>query len=157
MSDSDNGPLPPAGFKSWGAFCASDPNNAICDNVNSFYDYRISLAANAILLALFSLSLIGYLATYAITRRGVAFTVAIVLGLICEILGYAGRVMSYENQWQENGFLIQICCLTIGPAFLAAGVYFCLRRIVYAFGPENSRIAPEMYTRIVSSHVMRSP
>jgi hypothetical protein len=29
-------------------------------------------------------------------------------------------------------------------------VYLCLRRIVSAFGPENSRLPPEYYTRIVS-------
>lgn len=30
---------------------------------------------------------------------------------------------------------------------MAAGIYLCLRRIVYAFGKENSRVAPETYTR----------
>jgi hypothetical protein len=45
-------------------------------------------------------------------------------------------------------FLIQIVCLTIGPAFLAAGVYLCLSRIVTTFGPENSRIRPLWYPRI---------
>jgi len=58
--------------------------------------------------------------------------------------------MSWKNQWEQNGFLIQIVCLTIAPAFMAGGLYLCLRRIVYAFGPENSRIKPESYTRIVS-------
>jgi hypothetical protein len=38
--------------------------------------------------------------------------------------------------------------LTIAPAFMAAGVYLCLRRVVYAFGKENSRISPETYTRL---------
>lgn len=110
----------------------------------------MSLAANATFAALFGISLIGFLATYILTRRGVAFTVAFVSGVILEILGYAGRIMSWKNPWDENGFLMQICCLTIAPAFLAAGIYLCLRRIVYVFGPENSRIKPEMYTRIVS-------
>jgi hypothetical protein len=45
-------------------------------------------------------------------------------------------------------FLIQIICLTIGPAFLAAGIYLCLSRIVTTFGPENSRIRPSWYPRI---------
>lgn len=39
-------------------------------------------------------------------------------------------------------------CLTIAPAFLAAGVYLCLSRIVTAFGPENSRIKPHSYPLI---------
>jgi hypothetical protein len=38
--------------------------------------------------------------------------------------------------------------LTIAPAFLAAGIYLCLSRIVTTFGPENSRIKPLSYPRI---------
>ncbi len=134
----------------WEEICLADPSLAECANVPSFYDYRIDIVPNAVFLALFSASLLAYIVTYAVTRRGLGFLVAMTLGLLCEILGYAGRIMSWQNQWSENGFLMQICCLTIGPAFMAAGIYLCLRRIVYAFGPENSRIPPEYYTRIVS-------
>ncbi|KAL8728384.1 MAG: hypothetical protein Q9166_005428 [cf. Caloplaca sp. 2 TL-2023] len=70
-----------------------------------------------------------------------------VSGCILEVLGYIGRVMSYYNPFNENGFLMQICCLTIGPAFLAAGIYLTLSRIVVTFGPENSRIKPLSYPR----------
>lgn len=132
-------------------WCFEHPKSDVCDSVSSFYQYRLDLAPNAAFLAIFSASLAGFVATWAATRRGTAFGVSLVLGLVCEILGYVGRIMSWRNPWSENGFLIQICCLTIGPAFMAAGVYLCLRRIVSAFGPENSRLPPEYYTRIVSS------
>jgi len=39
-------------------------------------------------------------------------------------------------------------CLTIAPAFLAAGIYLCLKHIVDTFGRENSRISPRSYPRI---------
>lgn len=132
----------------WFKYCLNQPDSPYCDNVRSFYNYRLSLPANAVFLTLFSISLIWFIVTYAVTRRGLGFTIAMILGIICEVLGYAGRLMSWKNPWNENGFLIQICCLTIGPAFMAAGIYLCLRRIVYAFSPENSRIPPEYYTRI---------
>lgn len=132
-----------------GLACAERPHEPFCQNVPSYYNYRISLAANVVFLALFSLSFLGFAGVYAFTRRGLGFMVAMLLGVACEIIGYVGRVKSWQNQWLQDGFLIQIICLTIGPAFLAAGVYLCLRRIVYAFGPENSRIPPEYYTRIV--------
>jgi hypothetical protein len=145
-------PPPPANGTEveWYDWCFKNPSSDLCDDVRSFYEYRMNLGANAVFLALFSVSWLGYAITYAVTRRGLAFSVAMLLGTMCEILGYAGRIMSWNNPWDENGFLIQICCLTIGPAFLAAGVYLCLRRIVYAFGKENSIIAPEWYTRFVS-------
>jgi len=38
--------------------------------------------------------------------------------------------------------------LTIAPAFLAAGIYLCLSRIVVTFGAQNSRIKPLSYPRI---------
>ncbi|PNY29074.1 Sphingoid long-chain base transporter RSB1 [Tolypocladium capitatum] len=129
-------------------FCLHNPDSPDCDNVPSFYGYHINLAANAAFLGIFAASLLGYAVTLAVTRRGVAFNLALMLGLLCEILGYAGRVINWRNPWDENGFLMQICCLTIGPAFMAASLYLCLRRIVTAFGPENSRIPPEYYTRI---------
>jgi len=39
-------------------------------------------------------------------------------------------------------------CLTIAPAFYAAGLYFCLSRIVRTFGAENSRLKPQRYPQI---------
>jgi hypothetical protein len=129
--------------------CTIDGPTA-CALDTSYYFYRVSLSANATFLALFSISLIGFIATYALTRRGWAFTFAMFAGVSLEVIGYIGRIMSWKDQWKEPGFLMQIVCLTIAPAFMAGGIYLCLRRIVYAFGPENSRIAPESYTRIVS-------
>lgn len=140
-----NGTVPPS------RYCFEHPDyDVLCDHVGSFYSYRIDIAANAAFLGLFAASLLGYAAVIVARRgRGLAVGLAMILGLVCEVLGYAGRVMSWRNRWDENGFLMQICCLTIGPAFMAAGLYLCLRRIVTAFGPENSRIPPEYYTRIV--------
>ncbi|KAF8862789.1 RTA1-domain-containing protein [Acephala macrosclerotiorum] len=119
-----------------------------CPISSSYYFYRVSLPANAAFLALFSISLLGFLVTFAATRRALAFHFAMTAGVILEVIGYVGRIKSHDNQWKEDGFLMQIVCLTIAPAFMAGGIYLCLRRIVYAFGPENSRIAPESYTRI---------
>lgn len=120
-----------------------------CDINSSYYYYRVSIAANATFITLFSISLIAFVLTYAFTRRAFAFSVALISGVILEVIGYAGRIASWENQWEQTGFLMQIICLTIAPAFMAGGIYLCLRRIVYAFGPENSRIKPETYTRFV--------
>ncbi|KAL8841206.1 MAG: hypothetical protein Q9170_000995 [Blastenia crenularia] len=71
-----------------------------------------------------------------------------VSGCILEVLGYIGRIMSYYDPFNENDFLMQICCLTIAPAFLAAGIYLTLSRIVVTFGPKNSHIKLLSYPRI---------
>jgi len=53
-------------------------NIDICPIDSSYYFYRVNLAANATFLALFSASLLGFIATYGFTRRGLAFSVAMV-------------------------------------------------------------------------------
>ena len=62
--------------------------------------------------------------------------------------GYVGRIMLHDNPWSSNGFEIQICCLIIAPAFLAAGVYLTLKHIVLEIGPEFSRLPARYYTWI---------
>ncbi|OHE96476.1 RTA1 like protein [Colletotrichum orchidophilum] len=137
-------------FAKWlPAFCFLKPDLEYCkEGVISFYSYRVSLPANALFLALFSLSLVGFVLTVFRTRRAYLFSVAMILGVLAEMIGYGGRIVSWKNQWSENPFLVQVCCLTVGPALLAAGIYLCLRQIVTAFGPGNSRIPPKWYTRI---------
>lgn len=151
MSGNNNTfPPPPDGYKAWGLFCAANKDDPICANVPSHYETVPSTVANAIFAALFSLSFIGFIAVYFGTRRrGTFFVVTMCLGNICEILGYVARVLSSKNPWEELGFLMQIVCLTIGPAFLAAGVYTCLAKVVLIYGEENSRVKAAWYTRIV--------
>ncbi|KIM93548.1 hypothetical protein OIDMADRAFT_46178 [Oidiodendron maius Zn] len=96
---------------------------------SSIHFYRVSIGANAAFLALFSISLLAYILTYTLTRRATAFTVSMLSGVILEVQGYAGRIMIWKNQWDNNGFLMQVVCLT----FMAGGIYL---------------IAPESYTRI---------
>ncbi|KAL8911818.1 MAG: hypothetical protein Q9171_003086 [Xanthocarpia ochracea] len=119
----------------------------ICSIQDSYYHYRPSLAANGTFLALFLLSLLAFLVQGTFPKRFIGFTIAMVCGCILEALGYIGRIMSYHNPFGEDAFLLQICCLTIAPAFLAAGIYLTLSRIVVTFGPENSRIKPLSYPR----------
>ncbi|KAK2018253.1 RTA1 like protein [Colletotrichum eremochloae] len=109
------------------AFCYGEPMSNYCDGVPSYYMYRIALTPNVLFVVLFGLSLFAFMATYAANRRGLGFNIAMCL---------------------ESGFMMQVCALTVAPAFLAAGIYLCIRQIVTAFGPNTSRIPPKWYTRI---------
>ncbi|CZR60796.1 related to YER185w, Rta1p [Phialocephala subalpina] len=68
-------------------------------------------------------------------------------GLHAEIIGYVGRILSYNNRWDQNGFLIQMGCFTLGPAFFSAAIYLRLGIVVTVYGAENSRIPSNMYTK----------
>ncbi|EEQ30402.1 hypothetical protein McanMca71_002295 [Microsporum canis] len=120
----------------------------ICDISISWYKYRPSLPANAAFAALFFISAVIFLIQGVVTRRFIGFTIAMVLGTIGETIGYVGRILMWNNPWKQIPFMIQICCLTLAPAFLAAGIYLTLSRIVTVFGAENSRIRPLWYPRI---------
>ncbi|KAH8146931.1 uncharacterized protein LAJ45_09011 [Morchella importuna] len=116
-----------------------------CSIEDSYFDYRPSLALNSLLIALFGLSVVLYL-IQGIRYKTWSFLAVMLLGNIGEIIGYAGRVMGYNNPFTMDPFLIQICCLTFAPAFFAAGIYLCLSRIVIIFGADISRIPPKAYT-----------
>jgi len=114
----------------------------------SYWAYRPSLPANLLFVIMFGLSLVAYSTQAIVTRRFVGFSIAMISGSVLEVLGYGGRVWAYYQPFQENPFLLQIVCLTIAPAFYAAGIYFCLSRIVTTFGADNSRLSPGLYPRI---------
>ncbi|KAH7316605.1 RTA1 like protein-domain-containing protein [Stachybotrys elegans] len=129
-------------------WCADNPDSSMCDTVETHYHYELTNEANLAFAIIFAISLICFLVVFAITRRAVAFTLCLSLGVICEVAGYVGRIMSYNNPWADGGFMLQMVALTIGPAFMAAGLYLCLRRIVTAYGQENSWIRARSYTLI---------
>ncbi|RPA97967.1 RTA1-domain-containing protein [Choiromyces venosus 120613-1] len=124
-----------------------DCNLDICPLQASFWDYRPSLALNCLLIALFGLSLLSHIGQ-GIKYKTWGFLISMFFGCIAEIVGYGGRVWAYSQPFEMNAFLMQICCLTIAPAFLCAGIYLCLSRIVMVFGAETSRIPPKAYTYI---------
>ncbi|KAI9882431.1 MAG: hypothetical protein M1823_005824 [Watsoniomyces obsoletus] len=115
-----------------------------CDIKDSVYEYRPSVAANSILLALFGLSLIAHVAQGWIYRQR-AYAILIFFGCLAEIIGYVGRLISWNNPFSETGFLTQICCLTLAPAFFSAAIYICIAKIVNALGTDISRISPRTY------------
>lgn len=79
-----------------------------------------------------------------------SFVLAMVLGITCEIIGYAARMESSSDQFDDKLFFMQVCCLTIGPVFMAAALYLCMRQTVVRFAEVPPVISAKWYTRIVS-------
>ena len=53
--------------------------------------------------------------------------------------------MAHKNPWNHDAWLQQYICLSIAPAFLTAGIYLTLSRIVIVLGPEYSILRPNSY------------
>lgn len=123
---------------------------ALCPVEASVYEYRPSLPANVIFIALFGINLIIHL-YQGFRWRTWFFTIAIFWGCTSEMIGYGGRVIMYNNPFSFIGFIMQIgeflpsfiilfvsdhmtnyritVCITLGPAFFSAAIYVTLSQM----------------------------
>jgi len=127
-------------------------NLTTCDLTLAAFDYRASLPGNSLYTAIFGIYLIMNL-YLGIRHKTWGYMVAMVVGLVGEIIGYIGRILLWKDPFDPTGnyFLIYIVCLTISPALISAAIYLCLARIVVVFGEDISRFRPRTYTLIFCS------
>ncbi|KAL2402415.1 Efflux pump himE [Exophiala dermatitidis] len=118
-----------------------------CPVEASIYGYYPNLGANAFFVAFF--------ATCFFLNLGLGFRyktwtymVALSLGCLTETIGYIGRLIMRSNPFADSGFITQICCLIIAPAFNSAAIYLTLKHVTLCFGPEFSLLKPRFYTYI---------
>lgn len=130
-------------------FCQHHSESPICEM--GFYGYKLNHDANVAFLCMFC-ALLAYFAIVGrhSAPRAIDFTITMCLGLVCEGLGYTGRVLSTKNQFASAPFFMQICTLTIGPTFMAASLYILMRRMVFCFGEPIPMLAAQRWTRFVS-------
>lgn len=80
------------------------------------------------------------------------FFVSFFIGCGLETAGYIGRYKSSDDIYDMDYFLIQIICLTLGPAFLMAGVYYLLAKLAVVYDEKLSPIRPIiLYSAIYST------
>ncbi|KAK5163550.1 uncharacterized protein LTR77_010499 [Saxophila tyrrhenica] len=110
----------------------------------SVYGYRASLPFSGLLIALYGLCAIAqiYLGLKH-KRRG--FMTTMLIGIFTEMLGYGGRIIMWQNPWNQTGFTMQIVLITIGPVFFSAAVYVMLSRIIKYISPKASRFPGRYY------------
>lgn len=113
--------------------------------VKGWYNYRLNAGANGVFMSIAALLFFTLLFATACRRKARVYSVALALGLLSQVAGYAGRFSCVDNQLNRNGFYVQIIFLTIGPAFLAAAIYWETRAIVCYFGERFSIIPPRAY------------
>ncbi|KFY08683.1 hypothetical protein V492_06005 [Pseudogymnoascus sp. VKM F-4246] len=116
----------------------------LCPVSATTYGYYPNFGGNVFFTAFFGVLFITGL---AIGIRGKTWTFALALGIGSglEMLGYVGRVMMNKNPWDSAGFKMQICCIILGPSFLAACVYLTMKHLILHFGPEHSLIKARLY------------
>ncbi|KJZ72942.1 hypothetical protein HIM_07705 [Hirsutella minnesotensis 3608] len=133
---------PPPGLKVFGPDTTC--NLDTCPVEWSLYGFRPSLAANVAFLALFAV--MGLVHTWlGIKWRTWGFMTGMILGCLCELVGYVGRIMLWKDPFSFNGFMTQIICLTIAPVFYTASIYVTLYKAINYFAPDLSRFHPKLF------------
>ena len=104
---------------------------ALCPVEWSILQYRPSVPANAVFIALFAVALIihayeGFRWRQTLT----SFAIPMILGLLDEIIGYIGRLIMYHNPFSFSGFLMQISkfFLLLFPFFSFFIVLLCKKQ-----------------------------
>ncbi|GAB7348195.1 hypothetical protein MBLNU459_g6199t1 [Dothideomycetes sp. NU459] len=113
--------------------------------------YAPNLGANAFFTAFFFLSCVVFIIQAIRYRNWWGFTIATTLGTALEGVGYVSRIMLHSDPFSDVGFKLNIVCLTFAPAFLSAGIYLLLKHLCLTFGPQFSRLRPQLYTYIFIS------
>jgi hypothetical protein len=124
--------------------------------MSKLYLYNPSLAAACIFIALFALSAAAH--TFLLFKHRTWYFVPFLIGIGCEIIGYAGRALSASQTpaWTVFPYALQSLMLLIAPSLLAASIYGILGRIItLARGEHYSPIHPRKLTKIfVTSDVL---
>lgn len=115
-----------------------------CPVYATLYGYRPNMGANAFLCAVFGVCFISTLVIGFMTKTW-TYTLALGIGTFLECAGYVGRIIMNGNPWNESGFKLQICCLVLGPSFVAAAIYLTLKHFVLYCGPEHSLLKARLY------------
>ncbi|CZR66914.1 related to phospholipid-translocating ATPase [Phialocephala subalpina] len=124
-----------------------DCTKETCSVKDSIYGYYPSEPVNIILVVIFAISLIVHL-FQGIKSRSWTFLVALGLGTLAEAIGYVGRLLLRNDPFSKGYIGIQLVCLTVAPAFIAAGIYLTLKHLIIVYGAGFSRLPPKWYTRI---------
>lgn len=73
-----------------------------CPIEYSVYGYRPSLAASGALIALYTICM-GIQVVMGLHYKTWWFMICMVLGCLVEILGYAGRILYWQDPWAQSG------------------------------------------------------
>ncbi|OIW33073.1 putative RTA1 domain protein [Coniochaeta ligniaria NRRL 30616] len=113
-----------------------------CPLSDGIITYQPNIAGNAFFVAVFGVLLFVQLGL-GIRHKTWSYLVAVVFGLILEVVGYVGRIQLHDDPFNFNFFIEYLVCLTIAPAFLTAAIYVTFARVVYSCDERLSWIRPK--------------
>ncbi|KAM0749135.1 RTA1-domain-containing protein [Meredithblackwellia eburnea MCA 4105] len=107
------------------------------------YGYTPSIIMSAVFLALFAISTSWHL-YQTLQRKSLLFMLCMVVGGLVELIGWGGRVWSRYDPY-GSGYIMQVCCLVIGPTWYSAALYALLALVIGTIAPNRSPLSPKMF------------
>lgn len=92
---------------------------ALCDPKLGVYQYRPSIAANSVFLALYAIALITHI-ILGLKWRTYGYLFAMSCGCISEVIGYGGRIILWQDPFSFTGFLMQISVFALTLYYLTS-------------------------------------
>ncbi|KAH7306111.1 RTA1 like protein-domain-containing protein [Rhexocercosporidium sp. MPI-PUGE-AT-0058] len=116
-----------------------------CDLSLGQLEYLPSVWGNSVFIGLFGI--LTFLQLFlGIKHKTWGFMTGLLLGTVLETVGYGTRILLHFSIFNKNYFIMYLIFLTIAPAFISAGIYICLSRIIMLYAPNLSRFRPRTYT-----------
>lgn len=104
------------------------------------YRYEPSLAAAVVFIILFTLSSAHHV--YKLARTRTFYFIPLVLGAICEAIGYCGRAANSSDKENLPPYMVQVLCILIAPTLFCASIYMVLGRLVRILNAEDKFFIP---------------
>ncbi|KAF4455367.1 rta1 domain-containing, partial [Fusarium albosuccineum] len=114
-----------------------------------FYRYTPSVPAPAVIAGLFGLSTCLHL--YQCVRTRTKHMIPLLVGALCEAVGFAARAISAQEapDYTLGPYIIQSLLVLVAPVIIAASIYMIFGRIIIVTdGGSRSLIRERLLTRI---------
>ncbi|XEV05659.1 hypothetical protein FSHL1_010946 [Fusarium sambucinum] len=122
--------------------CNPDYENATW----AFYRFVPSKEANIVFVVLFAITTLLHVLQLWRTRTW--YLIPLVVGGVCEVIGYIGRVLNTNEEpgcWTMGPYIMQSVLILIAPALFAASIYMILGRIILLTDGEHHSLIPRKW------------
>ncbi|KAK3332439.1 RTA1 like protein-domain-containing protein [Cercophora scortea] len=124
-----------------------DCNSDTCPVPDGFFSYRADPAGNGFMLAAFAVLIPVNLYT-GIRYKTTLYVSLIILGLIAEIVGHAGKILMRDDAASEVYFTIYMMGTMWGPTLISAAIYLVLPHVMVIYGQQFSLMSRPIYCNV---------
>lgn len=118
---------------------AADCTSTTCPVDNGFLSNAPSLVGTVVLLVLFA-ALVPINLWIGARCRTTTYSVTLVIGLVLEVMGCAGRLLLRSDLASKTYFLLFVLGTIMGPTFITAAIYTTLPHILALYGSDVSSV-----------------